>query len=330
MKSFIKYSLSALAAIALLYWSFSSSGVEWQKIVGYFKEADYGWVIASLIISILAHILRGLRWNQLLNTLNYHPTGLSSFMAVMVGYIANFVFPRMGEISRCAALTKTDHIPFEKSFGTVITERILDLLSMIIVLFITLIWSFEPIQEFLFPNFTIKEHQGLLIGLVIGFILFGFSIYYLIQTKKIRLELLENIPIIGKFMKGLSDGLTSALNIQNPALFFLYSLLIWFFYYLGIYFLFLAFPITSDLSWTIILTTFTMGTVGMIIPTQGGIGSYHSLVATTLVFYGLESSDGFALATFFHGTQMATILLFGIVGIAYMIIYSKKKHADKN
>jgi uncharacterized protein (TIRG00374 family) len=329
LKKLIKYSLSTLIAAALLYWSFTSSGVNWSLIIHYFYQANYFWVLASILIGLFAHVIRGLRWNQLLNSLNYQPSLVSSFMAVMIGYLASFLIPRLGEFSRCISLNKTNKIPVDKSFGTVITERIADLFGMFALFILAIIFSFEPIKENFFPEFNINDNAILVITIVLFFIILIFIGWRLIsQNGEFTTEKLEKLPFAGKYLSGFSEGLFSITKVDKISLFIFYSLIIWISYFLGTYFLFKAFDLTKDLGWTVVLTTFTMGTIGMVIPTQGGIGSYHGLVAAALVFFSINSKDGFALATFFHGTQMVTILLFGCIGLIYTFIYKKKEIED--
>lgn len=240
-------------------------------------------------------------------------------MAVMIGYLANFALPRLGEVSRCLSLKQTENIPFEKSFGTVITERIADLIAMIIVIILTLFLSFKDIQALLFPNFNLEENKNILfIGLCISLILTIF-IYLILKKKLNTLEKLKQIPIIGKFIHGISEGLFSILKLKKTGKFVLLSTLIWICYYFGTFFLFKAFETINSFDGIVVLTCFTMGTVGMLIPTQGGIGSYHGLVASCLSFYGIAQADSFALATFFHGTQMVTVLLVGSISLIFTL-----------
>jgi uncharacterized protein (TIRG00374 family) len=157
LKSILKYLFSTALALSLLYWAFSSSSIQWQDIFDTFAEANYQWILLSILISIFSHILRAWRWEQLLGAMNFYPGTLRTFSAVMIGYFANFIVPRMGEISRCGSLTKTASIPFTKSFGTVITERIVDLLGLLFIVFIAFFIAWEPMQQYLFPNATIPS-----------------------------------------------------------------------------------------------------------------------------------------------------------------------------
>lgn len=174
LKSIIKYLISSLLAIGLLYWAFSKSQLHWDDLLNTFHQADYNWVTVSLIIAILSHLLRALRWEQLLGAMNYQPGTARTFSAVLIGYFANFLVPRLGEVSRCGSLKKTADIPFEESFGTVITERIVDLLSLVVLVGITFVFEWEPLQKSLFP--TLRLPSGALILAVSALGLIGLGV----------------------------------------------------------------------------------------------------------------------------------------------------------
>jgi uncharacterized protein (TIRG00374 family) len=253
-----------------------------------------------------------LRWEQLLGAMSYHPGTVRTFSAVLIGYFANFLVPRLGEVSRCGSLKKTANIPFEESFGTVITERLVDLLSLVVLVGITFIFEWEPLQQSLFPTLKLPSGTLIIVASVLGLI--GLGVLWKFK------DLLKNIgeeSKIGKMLLGWIAGIGSIRNLTSPRKFIGYSIGIWLCYFLSTYTLFLAFPISENLGLSAGLTVLVMGTFGMATPTQGGIGAYHSLVASAFVFYALSYKDGFMLATFFHGTQMITLLLLG--GLSFIL-----------
>lgn len=327
-KSFLKYAFSTLLAAALLYWAIDKSDLRWNDIYVTFQQANYTWVGISLIIALISHILRALRWEQLLGAMHFYPGTTRTLSAVLIGYFANFLVPRMGEVSRCGSLQKTADIPFEKSFGTVITERVVDLLGLLILVGITFLVEWKPIQQFLFPNFqwpSILTLTGLASGAI--------AIFALLWVKKpVILELWNKFTSnssIGKKIHGWVLGISSIQEVSKPSKFVIYSIAIWIAYFVNTYTLFLAFPISSSLGFSAALTVLVMGTFGMATPTQGGIGAYHSLVASALGFYLIPLKEATLLATFFHGTQMALILLLG--GLSFLLtLFLPKKHADVN
>ncbi len=325
LKALFKYSISTLLATGLLYWAFSKSDLHWVDIYQTAQTANYQWIIVSVIIALLSHLFRALRWEQLLEAMQYNPGVTRTFSAVLIGYFANFIVPRMGEVSRCGSLQKTANIPFEKSFGTVITERIVDLLALAVLVGLTFIIEWKPIQQFLFPNFQLPS-TTFLASMGAGAITLLGLIWILRDRFMIRWNQLVLTNKVGQLLHGWFVGILSIKEVKNPSKFILYTLLIWLAYFANTYTLLLAFPISSSLSLSAGLTVLVMGTFGMATPTQGGIGAYHSLVASALSFYLIPLKDATVLATFFHGTQMATILLFG--GLSFIItFFLPKKNA---
>lgn len=306
LKSIIKYLISSLLAAGLLYWAFSKSELHWNDLLITFQQADYNWVVVSIVISLLSHLLRALRWEQLLAAMTYQPGTLRTFSAVLIGYFANFLVPRLGEVSRCGSLQKTAGIPFEESFGTVITERIVDLLSLIVLVGITFLFEWEPLQKSLFPTLHLPSGTLIITASILGLIALGIFWKFKDFLQKVGAD-----SKLGKMILGWVAGIGSIRHLESPVKFIGYSAGIWFCYYVSTYTLFLAFPISENLGMSAALTVLVMGTFGMATPTQGGIGAYHSLVASAFVFYSLTYKDGFMLATFFHGTQMITLLLLG-------------------
>jgi len=208
LKAALKYLISTVLAVALLYWAFSSSHLSWSDILHTLSTANYTWVSVSIFISILAHYFRAVRWNQLLAVMKYHPGTTRTLSAVLIGYFANFIIPRMGEVSRCGSLQKTAEIPFEKSFGTVITERIVDLLCLGIVLGINLLIEFEPLQHYLFPNIHLPGNALLIAA---GTLLL-LAIFFIYKYKNQFFNLLESKKDTSKIIQllmGWIDGIKS-------------------------------------------------------------------------------------------------------------------------
>lgn len=316
VKSILTYLFSTILAVGLLYWAFSSSELRWEDIYQTLQQADYRWVSLSILIALFSHLLRALRWQQLLAALTFQPGATRTLSAVLIGYFANFIVPRMGEVSRCGSLTKTAGIPFEKSFGTVITERVVDLLSLVLLIGLVFFVGWEPIQQNLFPNFQLPS-------LPIWISLGGLGIVILVGLWRKKDLVAESwtkfakSSKIGKILEGWLSGIISIRNLENPFLFVLYTLGIWIAYFANTYILLLAFPASRHLGLDAGLIVLVMGTFGMATPTQGGIGAYHKLVAAALVFYHIPLKEATVLATFFHGTQMATILFFG--GLSFIL-----------
>ncbi|MDR6562704.1 MULTISPECIES: lysylphosphatidylglycerol synthase transmembrane domain-containing protein [unclassified Arcicella] len=320
MKKILQYTISLVLAGGLLWFVFKD--ISLSEMLDEFKKADYKWLMLSGILAIIAHVSRALRWKMLMKPLGYRPSTFNTTLAVFIGYFANYVIPRMGEVSRCGSLKKTDDIPFEKSFGTVLTERIFDVVSLLIVLALNLILEFDKLQHFFMEQFASKIY--LIVGLLAFLAVGGIIGIYLFRKYQQRLS---DVPVLGKivgFLNGLLDGLMSIKKIEKPFLFIFLSANIWVMYWLSAYVLFFAIPETTHLSLLAGLTVLTMGSFGMAAPTQGGIGPFHFLVGNALVLYGLPQKDGIILATFIHGSQMVTLLALGALSFLITLFIKPK------
>ncbi|MES2796341.1 MAG: lysylphosphatidylglycerol synthase transmembrane domain-containing protein [Bacteroidota bacterium] len=330
LKNIFKYVISLGIAIALLYWTLKDYDFaeNYQKL----KSANLYWILVSAIFTLIAHTSRAIRSKMLLEPLGYKPSTLNSTLAILMGYFANYLVPRLGEVTRCTTLTTTDNIPFEKTFGTVITERIIDFILLFVLLLLNFILEFDRLSDF-FLGFFKDKFEGKLSSLtlpiiVIICILIGGVIIWKLQKEKIL-----NSPLVKKIVQlgsGLLEGLTSIKNLKNPIAFIGHSVLIWTMYYLMAYCLFFALPETANLGLLAGLSTLVIGAIGIAAPTPGGLGTYHALVGGLMVLYGLSSDSGKTLAIFLHGSQMIITIIFGIISFLILFILKRNKLPQLN
>lgn len=325
MKKALKYVLPIALAGGLLYWTFK--GLDFQTILSSFKEANYFLVALGGVVAFLAHASRGIRWGIMLKPLGYKINNANATAAVLIGYITNLVFPRAGEVARSAALQKTDNVPFEKSFGAVIAERVIDVFMLFFLLILNLLLEFSRIKDLVVELIggKLPSAFSVLIMVILFFIFIVASIW---SFKKFKDKLLS-IAIFNKIYKvvlGLWDGFSSIFKLEQPLLFIAHTFFIWGMYFLSTYLLCKAFPIGENISYLATLTIVVMGSIGMAAPTLGGIGSYHFLVGKIVVLYGLSAEDGIALATFLHSMQgLLYVVLLGLGAMIYSFIVSKKE-----
>lgn len=324
----LKYVL-LLAVGAILLW-LAFRGQDLSKIVSELKNANYSWVFVSIIVSLIAHYIRGLRWKMLVKPLGYSPSNFNMFNAVMVGYLANLAVPRMGEVSRCGVLTKTDEVPLQSLIGTVIIERIIDVIFLLGILVLSILIEFNTIKDFLFSNIInpilekFQTAQASLI-LVIAIVLVLIIAFFLI--KKYHQKLLNN-KIYAKLwsvISGFKDGILSVSKMQNKGLFIFYSVLIWAMYTISTWVCFFAIAPTSELSLSTALFVMAVGGIGMSAPVQGGIGAYEAAIQVALLVYGISSADGLSYATLNHSSQILSILIVGSISLLFIFINNKKK-----
>jgi len=321
--SVLKFFLLLAIAVGLLLFAFR--GISLRSIVQEIVKANVWWVLLSVVPSIAALVSRSYRWNLLIEPLGYKPKLIKTFYAVTIGYFANLGFPRLGEVTRCAALSKAESVPFNMLLGTVIVERVVDVLTLIICLILTAIIELNRLGTFLVGTIIdpviekVKQlfsSPVLLAGLVIVIIAVLFVVrYFRIKSKRANGE-----SRIVHLFRGLVSGLKSIGQLKRPWLFIFHSILIWVLYLLSVYLCFFALPVTRGLGLTAALFLLVAGGLGMSAPVQGGIGAYHLLVSQGLMLYGLSKRDGLAFATLVHTSQILMIILLGSASLFLLFI----------
>jgi len=324
----LKYVILLGIGATLLWLAFR--GQDLSKIVSDLKNANYNWVILSVIVSLIAHYIRGLRWRMLIKPLGYSPSKTNTFHAVMIGYLSNLAVPRMGEVSRCGVLVKTDNIPVNSLIGTVIIERIIDVLFLLGILILSVLIEYNTIKDFLFINIInpyIEKAQNAQswIGLLILLLLLFVIAIWLI--KKYHQSLMSNklYSKIVSIILGFKDGVFSVGKMENKGLFIFYSIMIWALYTLSTWLCFFAIEPTSGLTMSSALFIMAVGGVGMSAPVQGGIGAYEAAIQLGLLVYGIQSADGLTYATLNHSSQILSILVVGSISLLFIFINNKKK-----
>ncbi len=324
----LKYTVLLGVAVALLWYAFK--GMDVKTVFQQISNANIFWVSISGLISIVAFVVRAHRWKLLIEPMGHTPSLKNTTYSVMVGYFANLAFPRLGEVSRCGALSKAESIPFNKLLGTVIVERIIDVLSLLICILLAAMIEYERLGNFFTEKILapLNERFQKLTGsplLLAGFvlvllILLGLAIYYIRKNSK-----KEPGSGINKIVRGFIDGLKSVGNLKRPGLFIFQSVFIWVLYYLGVYVALYAFSFTSDLGANAALFLLVAGGIGMSAPVQGGIGAYHLLVKEGLILYGVAAENGLAFAFVLHGLQLIIVTVLGTASLFLLFAGAKNK-----
>lgn len=294
----------------------------WQS----FLSARWGWVWLVMLVSLVSHFVRALRWRLLFKPLDLHPTINNTFGAVMVTYLANLAFPRLGEVMRCAMLRTSERIPMEKSLGTVVTERIIDMLMFVVIVMLGFLLMFSSVKDFIYDALSQKfSSLPTLAGIAAsGVVLLVtiFVIYKFFHDKLMKFSLYRKVV---EMIHGCVDGVKSILHLgpKSTVLFFLYSLIIYFLYITGGWIILEAFADTDQLGLQTAFVIYLFGSVGMMI-SQGGLGAYPVLVWQALALYGIGESTGLACGWLLWGSQQVVVL---VIGLAYLIYFSllKKK-----
>jgi glycosyltransferase 2 family protein len=324
LKSTLQYLVMIAITVTLLWLSLRGLNVEGEDksefIWNAWKKCDKGYLLIMALVAMASHVLRAVRWRMLLEPTGNKVTLGNSFLSLMIGYLVNMAVPRGGEVSRCYNLYKLEETPVEVSFGTVVVERIVDLICLILLIGISFIVEWTRLKTFIDTlDFSRSGSSSvpiwilLIIVVLIGLIV---AVYLLRNNQKLR-----------KILVGFKDGVMAIFLLKNKALFIFYSIAIWMLYFIMSYFVVIAFPETRELGVSAVLTLFAIGSIAMAAPLPGGAGSYHTLVPLGLVMlYNLPKSEAIAFVFIFHGWQTVIMILAGVISliISYLIIRWKK------
>ncbi len=301
-----------------------------QAIWDSFTHANYFWVAMVMLCVMIAHFIRALRWRLLYEPLGHRPGLNNTFGAVVVTYMANLAFPRLGEVLRCALLRTSDNIPVQKSLGTVVTERIFDVLAFGIVVLVGLLFMYGQAKEWLVDVLQQKS-QGIPSLAAVAIVLVVAILGAVLLYRLLRQRLLKFKPFrkIDNIIQGGLDGLRSIFHLtpRSVVLFILYSILIYFFYIAGGVIILQAFSETQGLGFGAAFVLYLFGSVGMTI-SQGGLGAYPALVMQALALYGVSQTVGLAAGWLLWASQQVVVI---VVGLGYLVHFSlvKKKAQEQ-
>ncbi|SDS48524.1 hypothetical protein SAMN05216503_3211 [Polaribacter sp. KT25b] len=312
IKKILKIILPLVLGGFLVWYSISKISID--VLIGYFKEANYSWIFLGLFFGILSHLSRAYRWKFMLEPLGYKPKFTNSVLAVLVGYLVNLALPRAGEISRATVMANYEKIPFEKGFGTIVAERIADLIMMLSIVAITLFVQFDFIYNLLTKNFNPIKISIAIVVLIIGFYIFSSFV------KKATSGFLLKIKT---FVSGLIEGVTSIFKMKNKWAFIFHTVFIWVMY---VAMFWATVPAIEGLNVPFggILIGFIAGGFS-IAATNGGIGLYPIAVAGALALFNIPTEPATAFGWIMWTAQTAMIIVFGGLAFLLLPIYNKNK-----
>ena len=317
----LKYVLFLGAGLGIFFYVYPIEEIEkiWERL----KEANYIYVLPVLVIAVAAHYSRALRWKMLIDPLGYTTKPMSTFRAVMIGYYFNTLVPRMGEVSRCAALNRIDKVPVSVSLGTVITERIFDLVALAVIVAMTILLEFDLVGEMILDLITKKAEGagGLLSWTTVAVLAGAVVVIYL------GLKLLKKIGFYERIMNLINEfknGVISIRKLKHPLAFIGHTVFIWVAYYVMCYLSFLTYPETAELGLSAGLVVFTLSTIGFIAPVPGGVGTYQYMFTMALSLYFIDdlTSGSVAMIAFLVNT------VFNLIIGAIALNLSPKKEKD--
>lgn len=289
------------------------------KVVSDFGRVNYIWIGLVLLAFTISNISRAVRWKMLIRPLGYEVRTINSFLTVVIGYFANLGLPRMGEIVRPGLLARYEKAPLEKIMGTVVADRIFDVISILLLTGLAFLLEFDRIWAFFDEYASLSEKVGGVTNLLwIGGALFAVLVTLFVVFRRQILSSKLGMKV-KDLLLGFGQGLQTVRQLDRPGWFIFHSVNIWLMYFLMNYLCFFAFPPTSQLSALAAFIVFIFGGWGIVIPSPGGMGSYHFLVQTALAMYGVSGDDGFSFAMIaFISIQLGCNILIGLIGLIFL------------
>jgi glycosyltransferase 2 family protein len=302
---------------------------DWNAILNDLSDAQYIYLLPATLMLLISHFIRGLRWKILMEPLGYKPSLINTFLAVMVGYWANLAVPRLGEILKCTILARYEKVPADKLVGTIVAERAFDVVSLLVVFIITIFIQYDVIGDFTartLGGFFTSRAGGL------SFLKIGIALFILAALIGMAIFILRKyrehgfIKKVRTILTGIWQGLISVRYIRNKGLFFLYTILIWALYLLSTYMGFFAMRDMSQYGLPAAFSALSFGSLGMIIPSPGGIGSFQYAVQQVMILYGISPEKGLSLGMLIWLAQTGIIIIFGTICFLLLPIINKKRY----
>ncbi len=304
--------------LLLIWYSVSKLTAEdIEAIKNSFRTANYWWVMLSLLFGILSHFSRAYRWNYMLEPMGYKPKFPNTIMAVLVGYLVNLIVPRAGEIARATAISKYEDIPIEKAIGTIVSERIADVIMLLGIIATAFFLQTELLTKYLFND---KEDSSYYSYLIIGGVIILGIIFYRIAQKSSNPFFVK----IREFINGLIQGVMSIFKMKKKWAFILHTIFIWLMYVLMFYVVTFALPETSNLPFGAIIVGFVVGGLSMAL-TNGGLGTYPVFVASAITLYDVPENPALAFGWIMWTAQTLMVLFFGGLSFIILPLYNKDK-----
>jgi glycosyltransferase 2 family protein len=311
-----------------IFW-FLYKDIKIHSLLAVIEETSFIWILFSILVSLVGYWIRAWRWKLLIEAgEKIEVRTWRSFVALMIGNLTNLLIPRAGEVGRCLVLGKTEDQQMGKLLGTVILERTIDLMFLVLTMFLSFFLEggvFVRLFKDLISMESLVESLRYYSPLVIGGSLVAVIFFYFVFQKYRDSGLLKKIK---HFLRDLVSGFISLKKVKRQFAFWLSSAVIWIIYYLMMLFVAWAIPSTASLSLSSVLMVMVMGSIGMVAPVQGGIGTFHALVAFILITYGLTNEDGKIFAVIVHGSQVLTVIATGLVSLVIFFKITAQKTSN--
>jgi len=315
LKKTLSIAIPMLIGVGLIVWQYNQFNQEQLlEIKNYFKTADYRYIVISTVLSVVSLASRGYRWKYSLAYMGYQSSFINNFLAVNISYFMNLTIPRSGEVSRALVLKRYDNIPFDKGFGTIIAERIIDLVLLVLFVLMALVLEFKALKSFLTE--LIPFEKLLILG-VIGVVGFFVFVYLMIYSKNAWFLWFKNK------ISGLVEGLLSVFKMPNKWWFLFHTLVIWGSYLYTFYIAVFALPETSGVTFGQMSVAFIAGSLAVTF-TNGGIGAFPVFTAQALFLFGIAMTAGTAFGWILWASQTALLIILGGLSFMLLPLFNKK------
>ncbi len=295
-----------------VYQSFTPKQIEETK--SYFAEANYGFVALSVLLSVLSHISRAYRWNYMLEPLGFKTKMANNFMAIGAGYLMNVFIPKSGEVSRALIMDKYEGVPFQKGFGTIISERIVDLILLLIFTVIALAIQFDVLYGFVIQSIS----RATIYFLVAGALTLGIMVPLYLKFSKSNIN-----RKIKDFLIGLKEGVFSILKMRKKGAFLFQTFTIWALYLLSFYAALQALPTTAAIPFGTVIIAFVVGSFTFAF-TNSGFGTYPAAVAAILSVFEVAKTAGVAFGWIVWISNTSVVILVGVLSLLILPIYNRQ------
>ncbi len=322
----LKYLIFIIISSVLMYYAFKDQNI--SEIISMMSHVDYKFILISMICGALAIVSRGLRWGFLIESLGYKASNKNCIHTVSIGYLTNILIPRAGEISRCTSLQQVENIPFNKLFGTIILERLIDLIILIILICVAFFYKFAEISSF-FENVLGTSSKANFNNTLLIFLCFFAVTLLFSQLFKKKLSKFSLFKKIQNIIKGLKDGFSSFNNLKEKTPFIIHTIFIWLMYIVMTFICFFAIEETEHLNILDGIYITIIGGLGMIVPSQGGIGSYHLAVKLGLGGIGIAMKPALLFAFAVHTAQTLMTIIFGLFSSFTLLSIKKNVETTK-
>jgi len=326
LNTVLKITIPLLISVVVLYFTYKD--YDFSLFGEKLRSINMWWIAGALLFSALSPLFRGLRWNLLLDPIGYHVPYRDTVLTVFTGYAANIIIPRFGEISRCAILDRTDHVPFSKGFGTLVAERFVDMILLVTISGLTILFQSSRFVQLFEGAGSQTDAVSDTSSRIHGhfwqeprFLIWAAVITILAVLLAVIWRRLNIWNRIKEFVANFWNGFMSLRKVKRLTLFLIYSLAIWICYYLEMYIAFFSMPSTASIGPVAGLVCFVASSFAVLVPTPNGAGPWHFVVINMLLAYGVPETDAQTLALVLHTAQTFCYLMTG--ALAWIVLQLK-------